>query len=199
LTGKLFCLIQDSFSYFYLSPGIVKAMEKQIIIEKARPEDADFIIELGRRTFVETYGEFTDPGNVELYVNESFTDKVIAEELSTPHARFYIAYLEGMPVGFCKLRNNRQPKAIEGRTLEVQRIYVLKEFQGYHVGKALMEKVKQIAREERYKVIWLQVWQKNEKAIRFYQNAGFVVYDTTGFQFGKEIQQDYLMRYDLYF
>ena len=174
-------------------------MEKEIIIEKARPEDAEFIIELARKTFIETYGEFNDPSNVELYVSESFSDHVISEELSTPHARFYIAYLDGIPVGFCKLRNDRQPKAIEGRTLEVQRIYVLKEFQGYHVGKALMDKVKQLAREEKYPVIWLQVWQKNDKAIRFYQNAGFVVYETTGFQFGKETQQDYLMRYDLYF
>jgi ribosomal protein S18 acetylase RimI-like enzyme len=174
-------------------------MEKTITIEKARPQDADFILDLARKTFVETYGEYNDPKNVELYVNESFSNEVIAEELNTPDARFYIAYLDGAPVGFCKLRHDRQPKAIEGRALEVQRIYVLKEFQGYNAGKALMEKIKSLAKEEKYPVVWLQVWQQNDKAIRFYQNAGFVVYETTGFRFGNEIQQDYLMRYDLYF
>jgi ribosomal protein S18 acetylase RimI-like enzyme len=62
-----------------------------------------------------------------------------------------------------------------------------------------MEKIKSLGKEENYPVIWLQVWQQNHKAIRFYQNAGFVVYETTGFRFGNDIQQDYLMRYDLYF
>jgi ribosomal protein S18 acetylase RimI-like enzyme len=66
------------------------------------------------------------------------------------------------------------------------------------VGKALMEKIKSLAKEESYPVIWLQVWQQNSKAIRFYQNAGFVVYETTGFRFGNEIHQDFLMRHDLY-
>lgn len=174
--------------------------ENPIKIEQAGREQAEIIVELARKTFVETYGEYNDPLNMEHYVNEHFADTVIREELEDAHSRLFIAYLDGEAVGFAKLRDNRTGKSLEGiRALEIQRIYVLKEYQGYHVGKALMEKIHEIAREGRYQTLWLQVWQQNLKALKFYQKAGFVVYETTGFQLGKELQQDFLMRYDLFY
>lgn len=174
-------------------------MEKSITIEKAGPEDVHVILGLAKRTFVETYSEHNDPENMELYVQESFTEEAITRELGDQHARFFVAYLDGEPVGFAKLRDDRQAKTMEeARALEVQRIYILKEYQGYNAGKALMEKIKAVAKAERYQTIWLQVWQRNSKAIRFYQHAGFVVYETTSFQLGHEIHQDFLMRFDLY-
>jgi len=174
-------------------------MDKTIRIEKAGKAEADRIIDLARRTFVETYGENNDPGNMALYVNESLSPEALREELEDGHARFYVAYLDGDAVGFLKIRDDRPARALEGlRALELQRIYVLKEFQGYNVGKALMEMVKELAREENYQTIWLQVWQKNDKAVRFYQHAGFVVYETASFRLGNDIQDDFLMRYDLY-
>ena len=57
--------------------------------------------------------------------------------------------------------------------------------------------VKHLAKSEGFKAIWLQVWQKNNKAIRFYQKVGFVVYETATFILGDDVQQDFLMRYDL--
>ena len=174
-------------------------MEKPITIEKAGLGHAGVILGLAKKTFVETYAEHNDPQNMEIYLRESFSEEVITSELSNEHARVFIAYLDGEPVGFTKLRDDRQTKTLEAvRALEVQRIYILKEYQGYHAGKSLMEKIKSVAREERYQTIWLQVWQQNNKAIRFYQRAGFVVYETTEFRLGNEIHQDFLMRYDLY-
>ncbi len=174
-------------------------MHKTITIEKAGPEHVHIILGLATKTFVETYGEFNDPQNVQQYISESFSEALIRSELSNVHVSFFVAYLDGLPVGFTKLRNDRKAKALEGvRTIEVQRFYVLKEFQGYNAGKALMEKIMAEARLGGYHTIWLQVWQKNDKAIRFYQRAGFVVYETTSFQFGNEIHQDFLMKYELY-
>jgi ribosomal protein S18 acetylase RimI-like enzyme len=174
-------------------------MEKTITIEKAGPNHVPIILGLALKTFVETYGEHNDPQNMEIYMRESFSEEVIARELGDQHARFFIAYLDGVPVGFTKLRDDRLAKTLEAvRTLEIQRIYILKEYQGYNAGKALMEKIKEVAKDEHYQTVWLQVWQQNYKAIRFYQRAGFVVYETTPFKLGNEIHQDFLMRYDLY-
>ena len=174
-------------------------MDKTITIEKAGPEHGHIILGLAKKTFVETYEEHNDPENMEMYVREAFSEEVITKELRNPHARFFIAFLDGEPVGFTKLRDDRQAKTLEKvRALEVQRIYILKEYQGYNAGKALMEKIKSVAREDLYQTIWLQVWQQNNKAIRFYQRAGFVVYETTLFRLENEMHQDFLMRYDLY-
>lgn len=174
-------------------------MEKTITIEQAGPDQVPIIVGLARRTFVETYAEYNDPQNMEIYVSESLSDDMMSKELNDPHARFFIAYLDGEPVGFTKLRDDNVAKKLENvRALQIQRIYILKEYQGYNAGKALMEKIKSVARQEHYQTIWLQVWQQNAKAILFYQRAGFVVYETASFQLGNEIHQDFLMRYDLY-
>jgi ribosomal protein S18 acetylase RimI-like enzyme len=66
------------------------------------------------------------------------------------------------------------------------------------VGSELVKLAKDIAQKEHFQVLWLQVWQKNERAIRFYHKSGFVIYETTTFQLGKEMQADYLLRFDLF-
>jgi GNAT superfamily N-acetyltransferase len=85
------------------------------------------------------------------------------------------------------------------KALELQRIYVAQEFQGFSFGSLLISDVKKFARAQGFNTIWLQVWQKNNRAIKFYQASGFVVYDTTLFKMGNEVQQDFLMRFDLYY
>jgi ribosomal protein S18 acetylase RimI-like enzyme len=174
-------------------------MQQVIRIEKADAAQRDNILDLAKRTFVETYGEYNDPNNLSIYLEESFSSEVINAELNDPHARFFMAWLDERPVGFVKIRDDRTARGLEGvRTLEIQRIYVLAEFQGSNVGTALMDMVKELGREEQYQTLWLQVWQKNERAIRFYQRSGFVVYETALFKLGNELQNDFLMRYDLY-
>ncbi len=165
----------------------------------AGPADAETIAQLSIATFRETYGAFTSPENMDAYAAEHFNADRIRQELSVPGFHFYLASLDGRPVGFLKLRSDRKPKGIgELRSLEIQRIYVLQEYQGASIGKELMQLAKQLAREDRYQVLWLQVWQKNEKAIRFYQKSGFVIYETTTFAFAQELHADFLMRFDLY-
>jgi len=165
----------------------------------AEPGQAGLIADLARKTFLETYGETGNSENLQLYVDAHFTEENIRNELSNPDFRFFIAWINHNAVGFTKIRKDRSPKGITGKNcLEIQRIYVLQEYQGFSVGKELIGLIKKIALEENSQVIWLQVWQKNVKAIQFYQKSGFVVYETCSFDFGKEIHQDFLLRFDLY-
>ena len=171
----------------------------KIYIAQADGGQSGLIAELARKTFIETYADLSNPDNLLLYVEGHFTQEKIAAELANPDFRFYIAWINNTAVGFTKIRKDRQPKGITGkRSLEIERIYVLQEFQGFSIGKELMKLVKQIAKDEGDQVIWLQVWQQNEKAIQFYRKSGFVVYETHTFDFGKEIHQDFLLRFDLY-
>jgi len=177
----------------------INMMTESIHIAQANEEQADLVAEMARKTFIETYGETSNQENLQLYVDTHFTVELISLELANPDFRFYIAWMNGKPVGFTKIRKDRQPKGITGlKSMEIQRIYVLQEFQGFSVGKELMKMVKDLARAEGDQVLWLQVWQKNDKAINFYRKSGFVVYETSTFEFGKEIHQDFLLRFDLY-
>ena len=175
-------------------------MEKTIEIKPAGLQEADLIANIARKTFMETYGEMNTPENMEAYLNSQFSDEKLLEELQHPRTRFFLAYLNGIPAAFTKVRDDRKAKKLEEiKAIEIQRIYVLQEYQGFSLGKAMLDMIKELARKDGYQTIWLQVWQKNNKAIRFYQKAGFTVFETASFLLGSSSQQDFLMRYDLYY
>ncbi|PWU04907.1 MAG: GNAT family N-acetyltransferase [Bacteroidetes bacterium] len=174
-------------------------MKNVISIRPATATDCTTIAALGKQTFVETYGEVSPKESLDQYLKAKFSPEKIAEELSNPDERFFIAFVDEMPVGFTKLRYDRIPKNLSNKkAIELERIYVLREHQGSSVGKELMNRCKEIAKSEKFDLVWLQVWQDNHRAIQFYQKSGFVIYDTAIFNFADIKHKDYLMRFDLY-
>ena len=78
--------------------------------------------------------------------------------------------------------------------LEIERIYVIQEYQGKKVGQQLYEKAIQVAIEKKAQYVWLGVWEENHKAIQFYNKNGFQVFDKHVFVLGDEKQTDLMMR-----
>lgn len=175
-------------------------MNNVISIRPATSSDCATIVKLGSQTFVETYGEVSSKETLDKYLQAKFSPEKIAEELGNPAERFFVAFVDGLPVGFTKLRHDRVPKNLANKkAIELERIYVLREHQGSSVGKELMNRCKEIARAEKFELIWLQVWQDNLRAIQFYQKSGFVIYETANFNFADITHKDYLMRFDFYY
>jgi len=175
-------------------------MDTEIKVCKADQNCAGTIAELARKTFVETYGESGSKEDVRNYIEDKFAFKMVEEELKAEAIDFFVAKAGDRTVGFTKIRSDRKGKNLEDKKcLEIERIYVLKEYQGFHVGKELMNTIKEIARKGGFETIWLQVWQKNTKAVQFYQKAGFVAYETTTFHYGSSFHHDFIMRLDLYY
>lgn len=167
-------------------------------IARVSPREAGTLAALARASFRETYGGRTDPDNLRLYVDTHLTDERILAELETPGFDFHMAWMCDEPAGYLKLRRDRRPKGIpDGNCLQVERIYVLRRFQGAGIGSALIDLTLQSAREAGDHAVWLQVWGRNAEAIGFYQAKGFHIYDTASFEFGNEQTEDFLMRYDI--
>lgn len=81
-------------------------------------------------------------------------------------------------------------------SVEIERIYVRRKFQGQGFGMYLMENVIQIALQK--KVLYLvKRMGENEKALQFYQKHGFYQIGTHYFVMGQEKQTDYVLRKDL--
>ena len=81
--------------------------------------------------------------------------------------------------------------------LELERIYVLKNAQGHGYGKLLLQKAIEQAHESGLHYVWLGVWEKNPKAVTFYESNVFYKFDTHAFTLGTDEQTDFLMRMDL--
>ena len=78
--------------------------------------------------------------------------------------------------------------------LEIARLYVIEDFIGKKVGGALMKDSISIAKEKGKEAIWLGVWEKNQRAIEFYNRWGFEKFSECDFLLGDDLQKDWLMK-----
>ncbi len=150
---------------------------------------------IGRQTFTETFAEHNSPENLAGYLEESFATAKLTNELNHAESRFYFAFVESKLAGYLKINfGNAQTEVVDDSSVEIERIYVLRAFQGQKVGQKLFEKAVEIARQSKCSFIWLGVWEKNYKALKFYRKNGFQEFGQHTFRIGNDEQTDFLMR-----
>jgi ribosomal protein S18 acetylase RimI-like enzyme len=150
---------------------------------------------LSRQTFSEAFSSGNTEENMRQYLDKEFSEEKLRQEISNPDSDFYFARLDALYIGYLKINFGRaQTELRENNGMEIERIYVLKEFYGKQAGQLLFNKALGIARERKKDYIWLGVWEKNSRAIRFYEKNGFVQFGTHGFRVGEEEQTDILMK-----
>lgn len=161
-------------------------------IRTAHPSDAALISDLGARTFYESYADQNTAEDMAMYLSEHFTPEQMLSEIHDPDALFFIAFLENEVVGYTKVRNDRE-KSPQPGSLQLQRIYVVKEHKGKGIGAALLEACLEYARNRGFFSIWLSVWEQNPAAIAFYYKCGFVQTGTSVFVLGNAEQHDLVL------
>lgn len=169
-----------------------------ITIERVKPADIDTLQAISKQTFVETFAPHNSEQNMIRYLNESFSRQRLAAEISNESSEFYFARSGNGVVGYLKLNSGASQTEIrEHHGIEIERIYVVQEYHGKRVGQLLYEWALQIARDGKFRYVWLGVWEHNKRAIRFYEKNGFVPFDKHVFRLGDDIQTDIMMKKDL--
>lgn len=158
-------------------------------------DDILLLQDIGKKTFFETFSENNSEKSMKEYLEASFSIEKLSHELMDFNSEFYFATLRDEVIGYLKLNvGNSQTEIKNENALEIERIYVLKDFHGKKVGQILYEKAIQIAKQKKVNYIWLGVWENNERAINFYQKNGFVAFDKHIFKLGNEEQTDIMMK-----
>ena len=161
-------------------------------------DDIDALRELSIKTYYETFAAMCAPEDMEEYLARAYDKAKLCKELDDENSLFLFLYYDGKLAGYLKLNEAPSQTDInDAESLEIERIYVAGEFQGEGLGRFLMEQPLRIAAEGKKKYVWLGVWEKNEKAIRFYKKNGFYEAGTHTFVMGEDVQTDYIMRKDL--
>lgn len=169
-----------------------------ISIRRASLNDISQLQEIGRRTFEETFSGSNTAENMVRYLDESFSVEKLASELSDSDAAFYFAVSGEEVIGYLKLNfGASQTELNDNRSVEIERIYVLKEFHGQKVGQMLYGKAIEVARENHADYVWLGVWEENPRAIAFYEKNGFKTFDKHIFKLGDDEQTDLMMKLEL--
>lgn len=154
--------------------------------------------QIGMTTFEQTFSSSNSKENMEKYLAERFSLSKLQAEIDDPNAEFYFAMLNNNVIGYLKLNIGESQTEIKNENaLEIERIYVLREFHGRNIGQQLFEKALERADAQKVDFIWLGVWEENRRAVQFYTKNGFVAFDKHIFKLGDEEQTDIMMKLKL--
>jgi GNAT superfamily N-acetyltransferase len=156
--------------------------------------DATLLSQLGARTFREAFGLFIPHIYLDSYISTTYNPARQMAELTDPARKCLIVEREGTAVGYALLHTHEALAEVEVENpVELERLYLLQDFSGHGLGSLLMNECIKESRRSSHKGMWLQVWERNERAIVFYRKLGF---ETVGFRsklVGKLTGRDLIM------
>lgn len=167
-------------------------------IRPAVLEDVALLADLGGRTFQETFETICSAEDLTAYVMGAYSEAIQRAELADPSRPGLVLEIDGVPAGFVQLRlGHREPGITAPRPVELQRIYVLRARHGGGYGAALMEAAVNLARAWGADVLWLGVWEHNDRALAFYARNGFREVGDHVFKIGQQVDRDLILARDL--
>lgn len=169
-----------------------------IEIKKVSFKEISQIQQIGRKTFYETFADGNTEEDMQKYLSEGFSTAKLTAELNDENSEIYFAKQDNEVIGYLKLNfGQSQTELKDDQALEIERIYVLKEFHGKKVGQLLYDKALEVAKLKNADYIWLGVWEENPRAINFYKKNGFVEFDKHIFRLGNDEQIDIMMKLEV--
>jgi ribosomal protein S18 acetylase RimI-like enzyme len=166
-----------------------------ISLEKISVSDVEWLQEISKQTFIETFAAVNTVSNMLQYLNGALSIQTLSDEMMKKDSEFYFAKIEDKIVGYLKLNfGDSQTESIDENGMEIERIYVLKAFHRQGIGQYMFDKAVDMARQKQLKFLWLGVWEENHKALNFYKKNGLVEFDKHNFILGNDVQTDVLMK-----
>lgn len=146
-----------------------------IKIRIATETDTDVLALLGSVTWNESHGEYIeDKNNLIKYLDENFSISKTRQNVLDPKNLFYIMYVDELLVGYAKLiLNEEQECVVSQNNCRLERIFIKNEFLPLKLGQQLLIYVEEKAKELKIDTMWLSVYIKNKRAIRFYERNEF--------------------------
>jgi ribosomal protein S18 acetylase RimI-like enzyme len=156
-----------------------------VIWRKAAAHDANALALLGSATFLATFA-FDHPGQPLIeHLRTEHSPEYYANTLAQPGVDIVMGETPlGAPIGYAMITPPSHPDLQQDGDIELKRIYLLEPWQGGGNGRQLLEQAFAIAAERGAKRMLLAVYENNEKAVAFYERAGFAAIGNTVFMVG---------------
>lgn len=164
-----------------------------LCIRPATLEDAALLARLAAETFAAAFGPDNRPEDLALHLATHYSPDVFQRELSDPGCDTLLAFVAEHPAGYAQLFDRTPPMELGSGGRMLCRFYLDPAWIGRGIAAPLMEASKASARARGAKYLWLTVWQKNPRAIAFYEKCGFGIRGSTIFTVGTDPQEDWVM------
>lgn len=165
------------------------------MIRRAGPGDAETLAALGVRTFSETFAHLYDPEDLRVFLAEAYSLERTRGDLADPAKASWLVEADGEAIGYalagpCGLPHDEVTPACG----ELKRIYFLKSHQGGGLGGALFNETMAWLCRNGPCDVWIGVWSENYGAQRFYERAGFSKVGEYGFEVGRTVDREFILR-----
>lgn len=150
---------------------------------------------ISKQTFIEAFAAVNTEANMTKYLEEVLSIQRLTDEFMTEGSEFYFIKNEQEIAGYLKLNfGDSQTEPMGEKSMEIERIYVLKAYLGRGLGQFMFDQAIEIGRKKQLDVLWLGVWEENHRALNFYKKNGLIEFDKHKFLLGDDLQTDVLMK-----
>lgn len=159
--------------------------------------DLPKLTRLGAETFTETFGHLYSPEDLQVFLEQVYSDRSVTTELNDPRLTFQVLEdpRDQELVGYVKLGPVHVP--IENPphdAMEVWQLYVRRRLMGRGLGLRLMNWANAEFTARGIGEVYVSVFSENELAIKFYRRQGFEKIGEYGFVVGEQIDHEWIMR-----
>lgn len=165
-----------------------------ISVRRATVADAADLAAFGARVFSDTFAKDNTPEDLAAFLATSYGPERQRQEIESGTITL-LAYSGETLVAFAQLIRGATDPCVTGEEpIQLARFYVDHSQHGTGVARELMEIVFDVARQTDAKTMWLGVWERNARAIRFYEKYGFIDVGSQPFLVGSDLQTDRVMQ-----
>jgi ribosomal protein S18 acetylase RimI-like enzyme len=165
-----------------------------IRIRRANAKDAEAISRIGVISFKTAFQNVFNCYDLKEYLVKVYDPGVIKRSFERQNNVFFLAEINGWPVGFAHVKRFSLNDEIEsGSQMQLEKIYVLPEYQREGAGGALLKQVMDFANDAGPDYLWLDVYAGNEQAVHFYRKNGFIKGSTYHRGFGQQYFEFFMM------
>jgi len=156
----------------------------------------DRLLPVARKIFTDTFSHLYDRPEFERFCDRVYgSGGSMAADFNVPSVHWRVASIGDRPIGYAKLTPLRAAAiSPEPNALELQQLYVAREWHGIGVAEHLMKWALTTARSDGAAEVYLTVFDHNERAKRFYSRFGFEEVGRCAFELGNRIDDDRIWR-----
>jgi ribosomal protein S18 acetylase RimI-like enzyme len=170
------------------------APASSIALRRASPADAARLAAFAATAFSDTFASQNRPEDMASYLGKAFSEELQRAELTDPACTVFLAERDGEIVGYAMVREGAAPSCVpDASAIEIARLYAGQRWIGAGIGALLMQRCLVEATSRGKRTIWLGVWERNVRAIAFYQRWHFAIVGSQSFQLGTDRQNDRVM------
>jgi GNAT superfamily N-acetyltransferase len=156
--------------------------------------DAAALADLAARTFADTFERDNAAADMQAHLADAYGIAQQTAELTSPAVVTLLAEADDGLVAYAQLRRSAPPPCVQpADAIELHRFYVDRPAHGTGIAQCLMDAVRDAARAAGADHLWLGVWERNARALRFYAKCGFVDVGSHDFLLGTDRQTDRVM------